>query len=75
MNECMDQSACHSPNLLKPTPGNQDMRLAVLEGDRVCVSTPVFAASNESFKRAKEAGLGDSDISAVYGPMLAPKKE
>ncbi len=44
----------------------KDLRLAVALGDQL--NQPLFsaAAANEEFKRAKEAGLGDEDFSALY---------
>jgi 2-hydroxy-3-oxopropionate reductase len=44
----------------------KDLRLAVDLGDRA--GQPLFsaAAANESFKRAREMGLGDEDFSALY---------
>jgi 2-hydroxy-3-oxopropionate reductase len=44
----------------------KDLRLAVSLGDQV--NQPLFAAAaaNESFKRAREMGLGDEDFSALY---------
>lgn len=44
----------------------KDLRLAVTLGDQL--NQPLFsaAAANEEFKRAKEAGLGDEDFSALY---------
>lgn len=44
----------------------KDMRLALSLGDELGVSLPVSAAANESFKRARQLGLGDQDMSAVY---------
>lgn len=44
----------------------KDMRLAVALGDELGVPMPVSAAANESFKRARQMGLGDNDMSAVY---------
>jgi len=44
----------------------KDLRLAVALGDRL--GQPLFsaAAANESFKRARDMGLGDADFSALY---------
>ena len=44
----------------------KDLRLAVALGDRV--DQPLFAAAttNELFKRARAAGLGDEDFSALF---------
>ena len=44
----------------------KDLRLALLLGD--LVNQPLFsaAAANEWFKKAKEQGCGDEDLSAVY---------
>lgn len=44
----------------------KDMRLALALGDELAVPMPVSAAANESFKRARQMGLGDNDMSAVY---------
>lgn len=37
-----------------------------LHRDALDQPLPVLAAANESFKKAKALGLGDSDFSAVY---------
>ncbi|XP_038055751.1 glyoxylate/succinic semialdehyde reductase 1-like isoform X1 [Patiria miniata] len=44
----------------------KDMRLALALADQVEQPIPVSAAVNELFKRAKNLGLGEKDISAVY---------
>ena len=44
----------------------KDLRLAVSLGDRCGQPLHCAAAANESFKRAKEMGLGDEDFSALY---------
>ncbi|EPS61027.1 succinic semialdehyde reductase isofom1, partial [Genlisea aurea] len=44
----------------------KDMRLALALGDQICVPTPVAAAANEAFKKARSMGLGDLDFSAVH---------
>lgn len=49
----------------------KDMRLALALGDENAVSMPVAAAANESFKKARSLGLGDSDFSAVYEAVTA----
>lgn len=49
----------------------KDMRLALALGDENAVSMPVAAAANESFKKARSMGLGDSDFSAVYEAVTA----
>mmetsp|Transcript_15109 Transcript_15109/g.37833 ORF Transcript_15109/g.37833 Transcript_15109/m.37833 type:complete len:288 (-) Transcript_15109:120-983(-) len=47
----------------------KDMRLALALGDSLDVSMPVAAAANESFKKAKAAGRGDDDFSAVHSVL------
>ncbi|CAL1408031.1 unnamed protein product [Linum trigynum] len=43
----------------------KDMRLALALGDENAVSTPVAAAANEAYKKARSMGLGNLDFSAV----------
>jgi glyoxylate/succinic semialdehyde reductase len=45
------------------------MRLALALGDQLEVAMPVAAAANESFKKARQAGKGDDDFSAVYSVL------
>ncbi|XP_033646289.1 glyoxylate/succinic semialdehyde reductase 1-like [Asterias rubens] len=44
----------------------KDMRLALALADQVEQPLPVSAAVNELFKRAKNLGLGEKDMSAIY---------
>lgn len=44
----------------------KDLRLAIAMGDSVNHSTPVAAAANEVFKKAKTLDQSENDMSAVY---------
>ncbi|XP_078096927.1 cytokine-like nuclear factor N-PAC isoform X3 [Mustelus asterias] len=44
----------------------KDIRLAIAMGDSVNHSTPMAAAANEVFKKAKALGQSENDMSAVY---------
>jgi len=44
----------------------KDLRLAMALGDRLNQPLASAATANESFKRAKAAGFGDEDFSALY---------
>lgn len=44
----------------------KDLRLAMALGDRLDQPLASAATANESFKRAKAAGFGDEDFSALY---------
>jgi 3-hydroxyisobutyrate dehydrogenase-like beta-hydroxyacid dehydrogenase len=48
--------------------------LCVCAGDELNQPLPVAAAANEAYKRAKAAGHGDADFSAVY-EAINPRKE
>ena len=50
----------------------KDMRLALALGDQLEVSMPLAAAANESFKKARQAGKGDADFSAVLSVLKKP---
>ncbi|XP_044465113.1 glyoxylate/succinic semialdehyde reductase 1-like [Mangifera indica] len=50
----------------------KDIRLALALGDENAVSMPVAAAANETYKRARNLGLGDLDFSAVYEAVKGP---
>uniref|UniRef100_A0A0E9WJ20 3-hydroxyisobutyrate dehydrogenase-like NAD-binding domain-containing protein n=2 Tax=Anguilla anguilla TaxID=7936 RepID=A0A0E9WJ20_ANGAN len=44
----------------------KDLRLAISMGDSVNHPTPMAAAANEVYKRAKALDQSDNDMSAVY---------
>jgi len=44
----------------------KDLRLAVALGDELAQPLPSAAAANETFKRARAAGLADADFAAVF---------
>jgi len=44
----------------------KDMRLAVDLGDKLNLTLPTAAITNESFKQARKAGYSDEDIAAIY---------
>ena len=44
----------------------KDMRLAVDLGDKLNLSLPTAATTNELFKQARKAGYADEDIAAIY---------
>ena len=44
----------------------KDTRLALALGDEVGQATPVAAAANELFKKARQMGLADADMSGVF---------
>lgn len=44
----------------------KDLRLAIALGDSVNHPTPMAAAANEVYKRAKALDQSDNDMSAVY---------
>ncbi len=53
----------------------QDIRLALAMAEDVALPTPVAASVNELYKRAKAAGLGDQDFSAIIEAFqLDPKQ-
>jgi hypothetical protein len=53
----------------------QDIRLALAMAEDAALPTPVAASVNELYKRAKAAGLGDQDFSAILEAFeLDPKQ-
>jgi 2-hydroxy-3-oxopropionate reductase len=44
----------------------KDLRLAIDLGDRLTQPLPCTATVNELFKKAREAGLGEEDFSALF---------
>lgn len=44
----------------------KDMRLAVDLGDKLNLTLPTAAITNETFKQARKAGFADEDIAAIY---------
>ena len=44
----------------------KDMRLAVDLGDKLNLTLPTAAITNESFKQARKAGYSDEDIAAIF---------
>lgn len=51
----------------------KDVRFALLLGDSVGLALPVAAASNELFKRARMAGKGSDDCSAIAEAVRLPQ--
>jgi glyoxylate/succinic semialdehyde reductase len=53
----------------------KDIRLALAMAEDIALPTPVAASVNELYKRAKAAGLGDQDYSAIIEAFeLDPKR-
>ncbi|KAH0631795.1 hypothetical protein JD844_019610, partial [Phrynosoma platyrhinos] len=63
---CIQLSRSHTKDIIRGAMLAKDLRLAIALGDSVNHPTPMAAAANEVYKRAKALDQSDNDMSAVY---------